>query len=82
MKFAAAALALSALVFATSSCDKHEWEKTKVLHEGSSGGHGGHGDAHGSDTGHGKPAAEAHEKHGEVHTAKPADGHAPAEKKH
>jgi len=76
MKVLASVLAVSALIFTASSCAKHDWEKTKVLHEGSSDGHDAHGDGHG--------AAEAKDAHGgEVHAAKPAEGaHTPAEKKH
>jgi hypothetical protein len=69
MKALVALLAVSALIFAGASCAKHDWEETKVLHEGSSEGHGEHG------------AAEAHEAHNEVHTA-PSSEHAPEGAKH
>ena len=55
--FAAAA---AGLFLVATSCERHEWEETKKLHEkhGHSAGHGeGHGEAHGD---------EHHvEKHGE-----------------
>jgi hypothetical protein len=72
MKIAASALAIAALIFASASCGKHDWEETQVLHEGM---HKGHDDAH-----HAKGAAEAHPSKGEVHAAQP--GTAPAPAKH
>lgn len=42
MKILVSALAFAALIFASSSCAKHNWEDTKVLHEGSHEGHGAH----------------------------------------
>lgn len=63
MKIVASAFAIAALIFASSSCAKHDWEETKVLHEGSS--HHGHGDAkHGEAQAHGDAKhAPAEAKH-------------------
>jgi hypothetical protein len=77
MKTAVSALAIAALIFASGSCAKHDWEETQVLHEGM---HKGHGDAH-----HVEGAAEAQPTKGEVHLAKPgatAPAPAPAPAKH
>ena len=65
MKIAASALAIAALIFASSSCAKHDWQETQVLHEGM---HKGH-----EEGGHPAGAAEAHQAHGDVHTAKPGE---------
>ncbi len=64
-------LATAALIFAATSCGKHSWEETQVLHEGM---HKGHGEAHGEakHDEHGK--ADAHAKP-EAHAEKAAAKH-------
>ncbi|MDI1311787.1 hypothetical protein [Prosthecobacter sp.] len=48
MKTASFFLCAVALVLASTSCGKHSWQETQVLHEGMHKGHAGevHGDAH------------------------------------
>lgn len=49
-------LAVAAVAFV--SCERHDWEETKKLHEQH------HGAAHGEHAEHGEPAAHAEEAHG------------------
>lgn len=62
MKTAFTLIAAAALIFASTSCDRHSWEETEVLHEGMHKAHDAH---HGDD--HGKeahaPKAEGAAKH-------------------
>ena len=66
-----ALFSLAAIAFNSSSCDKHTWKETQVLHEkygehaGNKGGHGEAKDAHAAPAaGHeAKPAAHGTEKH-------------------
>jgi hypothetical protein len=60
MKIAFAFFAAAAFIFASSSCDKHSWDSTKGLHEGTHKAH--HGDAHAA-------------PHGEKDAHAPAAGH-------
>jgi hypothetical protein len=57
-KTALSALATAALILAATSCGRHSWEETQVLHEGM---HKGHGEAHGEakHDEHAKPEAHA-----------------------
>ena len=57
MKTAFAVLATAGLILASTSCDKHSWEQTQVLHEGM---HKAHGDTH-----HGEAKAGHSEAHGD-----------------
>jgi hypothetical protein len=66
-KTAFTVLATAALLIAASSCAKHSWEETQVLHEGM---HKAHGD------GHGEAKHDSHAKP-DAHGEKPA-AHAPA----
>lgn len=63
MKNVPALFAAAALILAASSCDKHSWESTQVLHEGMHKAHNEHhGDAHHGEAKkdeHGKPDAHA-----------------------
>ena len=65
--------------FALTGCERHEFEKTKVLHLGHGEGHGEHGEAHGGDA-HAK--ADDHGKADKDHAveapAAPAPAPAPA----
>jgi hypothetical protein len=58
-KTAFIAFATAALVITATSCGKHSWEKTQILHEGMHKGHGDetHGDAKHDE--HAKPADHA-----------------------
>ncbi|MCW0219031.1 MAG: hypothetical protein OJI67_11975 [Prosthecobacter sp.] len=58
MKTALALIAVSSLIFASVSCDKHSWAETEVLHEGMHKDHHGE-EAHGEKA-HGEVKAEAH----------------------
>lgn len=64
MKTVSVLFAAAVFVFASTSCDKHSWESTQVLHEGMHKEHkegDGHGDAHHGEAkkdSHGTPAAE------------------------
>jgi hypothetical protein len=66
-KTAFTAFATAALIVTATSCGKHSWEKTQVLHEGMHKGHGedSHGDAkhdeHAKSAG--QPKADAHAPH-------------------
>ncbi|MFM2177853.1 MAG: hypothetical protein RL015_1951 [Verrucomicrobiota bacterium] len=72
-KTAFTALATAALILAATSCGKHSWEETQVLHEGM---HKAHGDGHHGEAkhdSHSKPDAHAKpEAHAEKPAAKPA----------
>lgn len=54
MKTASFFLCAAALVLASTSCGKHSWKETQVLHEGMHKAHEGevHGDAHSGPTEH------------------------------
>jgi hypothetical protein len=52
-------LLAASLFFASVSCEKHEWEETKILHE-----EHGHGEAHGDAHASGAPGADAGEEGG------------------
>ncbi|WP_395752234.1 hypothetical protein [Prosthecobacter sp.] len=59
MKTASFFLCSAAIALFSVSCDKHSWEETKVLHEGTHKAHHseGHGDAHDA-----KPAEHGEKK--------------------
>lgn len=65
MKTALLLLTAAAFVAVSTSCDKHSWDSTQVLHEGMHKDHGGdhkddHGKAeHGKEAAHGEKPAEA-----------------------
>ncbi len=55
MKTASFLFCAAAIVLATTSCDKHTWKETQVLHEGMHKAHGEeHGDAHAKPAEHGE----------------------------
>lgn len=58
MKTALFFLCAAALVLASTSCGKHTWQETQVLHEGMHKAHdAGHGDAHAKEAEHGEKKA-------------------------
>lgn len=62
MKTASFLLCAAAIAFVSTSCGKHTWKETQVLHEGMHKAHGEeHGDAHAKEA----PHAEKAEEHGE-----------------
>lgn len=76
IRFLSVLLATGAVIAAMTSCGKHSWEETQVLHEKYKPEHGSdHGDGHGA-------GAKEHgtEAHGEG--AKAAAGHEAAPAKH
>jgi hypothetical protein len=54
MKTASILLFAAAILCASTSCDKHSWKDTQVLHEKYQKHGEGHGDAHAKETGHGE----------------------------
>jgi len=55
MKTASFIFCAAALVLASTSCGKHSWKETQVLHEGMHKAHAeGHGDAHAKEAEHGE----------------------------
>lgn len=61
MKTALVLLAAASMILVSTSCDKHSWDSTKVLHEGMHKEH--HGDDHGHAADHGKDHAEKKDDH-------------------
>jgi hypothetical protein len=67
-KTALSALATVALILTTTSCGKHSWQETQVLHENM---HKGHGEAH---------TEAKHDEHGKAETHAAPEAHAPVKK--
>jgi hypothetical protein len=57
MKTALVLLAAASMILVSTSCDKHSWDSTKVLHEGM------HKDHHGDDHGQSKDHHEKKDDH-------------------
>ncbi len=62
------ALATAALILAATSCGKHTWQETQVLHENM---HKGHGEAHGE---------AKHDEHSKAAAHATPEAHAPEKK--
>ncbi len=63
MKTALVLFAAASMILVSTSCDKHSWDSTKVLHEGM------HKESHGDDHSHAK------EEHDNKHDHAPAAKH-------
>ncbi len=61
MKTVSILLCAVVIALASSSCGKHTWKETQVLHEGMHKAHdAGHGDAHSAEGEHGKKEEAKH----------------------
>jgi len=61
MKTASILLCAAIIALASTSCGKHTWKETQVLHEGMHKAHdAGHGDAHAAESEHGKKEEAKH----------------------